>query len=395
MISILLIGAYWIGNLVRMPLVQNVEVPFIDLAVGLILLRYVPYFISHWKTLLKQRLFQCTLFFLFVALTSLIVHASSLGFTPAFASSLYIIRLALYMSMLFIPLHISTRHIYGLIAGFTFIGLAQYVLYPNLRNLFYLGWDDHYLRLFGSLLDPNFTGVLCVLMIMTLLHELEKKMPSRQQRMIYLLLTLTGIALLLTYSRSAYLIFLVGMSAYGVARKKFALIGIVFLVFLGGLLVIPKNLPSEGVDLFRMASINARQKEYVRAATIIKDNPLLGVGYNAYRYAQIQYGFEQPGIFPSHGAAGVPNSYLFILATTGIIGLLSFFLWLGALWQKYRATSSLAFPLLAAYLASGSFDNTLVYPFIMLWVFLMLKQAEFPHKRRHDEQSHQKIRDTK
>ena len=38
-------------------------------------------------------------------------------------------------------------------------------VYPDLRNLWYLGWDPHYYRVFATLLDPNYVGILLVLTI--------------------------------------------------------------------------------------------------------------------------------------------------------------------------------------------------------------------------------------
>ncbi len=379
MINILLILSFWLGNIIRIPLFVSTSISFIDICVGLVFLLNVPYLYRHRKILFQQSLFKATAQFLVVALASLLVASPLYTFNQLFIGSLYLVRLICCMSILFVPHHFSFRHIRILITGFVLLGFMQYFLYPNLRYLLYLGWDDHYLRLFSSLLDPNFSGVLFVVMIVTLLIRPDGK---KSDPLDYVIAILTFCALLLTYSRSAYIVAITAALSLTIAKKKLHYFLILLLIFAAGLILLPKKLPSEGVDLLRTASISARAQEYKKATKVIKENPLLGIGYNTYRYARESYFGKESSQFPAHAASGVPNSYLFILATTGIIGFVFFINWLGALWSEYARRSHLAIPLLVAYMCSGLFDNTLVYPFLMVWVFLILKQTEFAEQPR-------------
>lgn len=392
MINLLLICSYWVGNVVRLPLFASTSISFIDLCIGLIFLLNIPYFYRHRKILSQQKLFKATAQFLIVALASLLVASPLYSFSQLFIGSLYLVRILCCMSMLFVPFHFSFRHIRILIGGFVLLGFMQYILYPNLRYLLYLGWDDHYLRLFGSLLDPNFSGVLFVLMGLTLLIRPDGK---KSELIDYVIALMIFGALLLTYSRSAYIIAFIAALSLTIAKKKLHYLLILLLIFASGLVLLPKKLPSEGVDLLRTASISARAHEYKKATQIIKDNPLLGIGYNTYRYARESYFGQEPSQFPAHAAAGVPNSYLFILATTGIIGFTFFINWLGALWNEYARRSAVAIPLLVAYMCSGLFDNTLVYPFIMLWVLLVLKQTEFAEQSSSNDKSNNNVGNAK
>ena len=43
------------------------------------------------------------------------------------------------------------------------LGFIQLMFYPALRNLYYLGWDEHLYRMFSTFLDPNFAGAFFVL----------------------------------------------------------------------------------------------------------------------------------------------------------------------------------------------------------------------------------------
>ena len=203
MINILLIASYWVGNVVRLPLFITTHLSLIDLFMGCIWVLYAPYLWRHRRILHAQTLVRATMYLLIVLTSSLLVAAPLYSYQEMFVASLYIVRFGLMASIVCMPYRISQRHMRVLISGFVGIGFLQYVLYPNLRYLLYLGWDDHYLRLFGSLLDPNFTGVMLVLMIVVLLCRPDGKKSSRID---YAIASLSFIALLFTYSRSAFIV---------------------------------------------------------------------------------------------------------------------------------------------------------------------------------------------
>jgi O-antigen ligase len=392
MINTFLIASYWIGNIFRFPAFPEVAVSFIDVVLLLIFVRNIYYYRRHAHILFQQKLFRAAAGMLVVLLSSLLVASPLYSFQQLFIGCMYVFRFALFLNLLFVPLHFSHKNIQILSGGFFILGLLQYVVYPNLRYLLYLGWDDHYLRLFSSLFDPNFSGVLIVLMLISFLCRPD---GNRSEKIDYVLVGMGFFALLLTYSRSAFIVAFVAAIAIAAVRRKFAFFLVAFIVIGCGIMLLPKTLPTEGADLFRTASISARSHEYAKAIRIIHENPMLGIGYNTYRYARTTYFDEKQSGFPSHGAAGVPNSYLFILATSGIIGFAFFLNFLGVLWQEYARRSQLAAPLLSAYICSGLFDNTLVYPFIAVWVFLMLKQTEFAHYTHGNDAGDNKIRKTK
>ncbi|KXK11092.1 MAG: O-Antigen ligase [Microgenomates bacterium OLB23] len=389
MIQIFLLLAYWIGNIVRLPVTQDVTLLALDVLVAVVFVMHLPYFYTNRYMLMKQNLVKATVFLVVALALSLVFAVPRYALAHILQASMYLIRFVCYVSLLFIPLRLSHSFIKLLVAGFVTLGFAQYVLYPNLRYLLYLGWDDHYLRLFGSLFDPNFMGIMLVLMISTLLWRVDGKKSNHQD---YLLASIAFFALLLTFSRSAFVVgFLTWVTTAALQRNAKLIIAIV-LFFMCGVYLLPKNLPSEGGNLLRTKSISARSQEFAKAAAIIKTNPLFGVGFNTYRYARAQYFSTPPSGFPEHSAAGVPNSYLLIFATAGICGLSLFIVWLGLLWQSYAKLVSLAIPLLITYMLSGFFDNTMLYPFVMCWVFLMLKQTELSQKVETNHNRNHKVR---
>lgn len=99
-------------------------------------------------------------------------------------------------------------------------------------------------------------------------------------------------------------------------------------------MLLPKSLPSEGVNLVRTASVNSRLVAYQEATEIFLNQPVIGVGFNMYRYSQHEKGFlkengNAQSWLTNHSGAGVPNSYLFVLATTGLTGFIALVYGLG------------------------------------------------------------------
>ena len=158
-------------------------------------------------------------------------------------SSLYLWRWILYSGLYFVALEpvISwkqwLRWTYWsgvLVAG---LGLFQYVYYPYLRNLSYLGWDPHLYRVFSTFLDPNYLSLYLVLTLF-----LGMYLYDRTVRFVYMFGQLvTFVALLLTYSRSGFIALLVGVFVYALLQRKLKVVVIGTVVFAALLLVLPKT----------------------------------------------------------------------------------------------------------------------------------------------------------
>jgi len=255
-----------------------------------------------------------------------------------------------------------------------FFGFVQYFLWPNLKPLETLNWDPHYYRLVSTFLDPGFTGLILVLTLIILVNLLFK---NKSNRWLILAGGIVYIALVLTHSRSSYLAFLVGMGIISWLRKNTKLFVVALVVLLLSLLVLPQP-KGEGGKLARTYTISYRFKNWQNALTIIKDHPLLGVGFNAYRYAQRDYGFlEEEKWQETHAGAGVDSSLLFVLATTGILGLISYLWYLGsagvlAFWQRKKVIGIVCLASLGAILAHSFFLNSLFYPWVMGWLAILL-----------------------
>lgn len=326
--------------------------------------------------LLKRKIFDPKLskpifVFAFLLLLSLLVNIPRLNTSQLLISSLYLIRWIFYGLIYFIILdfkrfkEISNAMVIGG-AIIVFLGFVQYFLYPDLRNLRYAGWDEHLYRLFSTFLDPNFAGSFFVFYFLFLADRLAKKSDIFTK--IFSALSFT--AIILTFSRSAYLALIVGTTTLfflkGKTRHTIQIILIFMLATLVALQISPR---SEGTKIIRTASGEARLDSIKHALAIFKDYPIFGVGFDSYRYAQKSYGFLDESKMAIHSGAGTDNSFLFILATSGIIGLI------GLIYLLIKIIS-LGDPLIAssliALIINSLFINSLFYPPIMLWIWIVV-----------------------
>lgn len=308
--------------------------------------------------------------FLGITLLSLLLNIPSFEKKEIFVAGLYWLRLLAYFGLYLMANWVNWTNLQdcllvvgGAVAVF---GFVQYFFFPDLRPWEKFGWDPHFLRLAGTFLDPNFTGIILVLSLILVFSY--SKLKTYQ----YLLITIYYISLFLTYSRASFLALLIGAGVYFLREKRTKIfLGLIFVIFIT-IIILPKNLPSEGVKLGRIVSAEARLGSWRQALIIAKDHPLFGVGFNAYRYAQRKYGFLKEDWQTSHSGAGADNSFLFILATSGSLGLLGFFGFLGKVLKISFKKSPLIFASTIAILVHSSFNNTLFYPWVLGWWMIIL-----------------------
>lgn len=254
----------------------------------------------------------------------------------------------------------------GAIAAF---GLIQYFFWPDLTALKYLNWDPHYYRLAGPFLDPNFSGIILVLSIFWLFSYPKLTIVH------YSLFIVYYFALALTYSRASWLAFFGGMLTILIYKKKLKFLAVLVLIMVLSIFALPKKWGGEGVRLERTSSVFSRLESWQNALSIAKKHPFFGVGFNTYRYAQKKYGFvkgEEKWLV-SHAGAGTDNSFLFVLATSGIFGL-GIFIWLvGEVLRFSFRKSVFVFASVVAVLIHSFFNNTLFYPWVMGWLVIILE----------------------
>jgi len=314
------------------------------------------------------------LVFLGITAGSLLVNIPLFQSREVIVAGLYWLRLLVYFG-LYLGINLTNWSNWpnlllvsgGAVAVF---GLVQYFLWPDISALTTLGWDPHYYRLAGTFLDPNFTGIILVLTIILLIANFKQHLTC------YLLLVISYLSLALTYSRASWLALLGGVGSWFWLKKgKGGIKSIIFIIFIIIItaIILPRGRGGEGVKLERIASLQSRAGSWQQALIIAKDHPLFGVGFNTYRYAQKRYGFLEENWQISHAGAGADSSFLFVLATSGILGVLGFLGVLGKILEISYKKSLLVFASLIAVITHSFFNNTLFYPWVMGWLAIILR----------------------
>lgn len=315
-----------------------------------------------------------------VCLLSLLVNASLVPTTALWKGSLYLLRWVVYAGVYFalvgslVSSVFLLRGLFFLGTGLAVAGLFQFVFYPDLRNLIYLGWDPHYYRVFSTLFDPNFVGILFVLTLIVGIYLFLQKKNLWAIGGIGVTMT----ALLLTYSRSSYLGFLAAIGTWIVIRKKWKVGLVGLLLFLVAIVYLPRP-GREALSLDRFDSTVSRLSNWSESVQRISQKPMLGYGFNVLPFLQ------QESSVSSKAGAGIDNSFLFVGVTTGLVGLIAYgwLLWfmigVGNRALIVKKTSTLGIVYLATLVAlvvDSMFVNSLFYPWVMVWVWILTGVVE-------------------
>lgn len=342
--------------------------------------------------------------FIIIAVVSSIVNSPLFTGREVRIGFLYLLRWIFYAGLYFVLYDLKDKlswfkkdwSCFLIIIGSTVavFGLIQYFWFPNLKALEVLQYDPHFYRLAGTFLDPGFTGIILVLTLILILTGIFNgscqvlspiQHPLRQLagagarwKSLYvnhpfnlLLMIVVYIALALTYSRASWLAFLVGIIVIILMKKAWKILPILLVLMVATFYLLPRP-AGEGGKIERTYTIWSRLINYQQSLIIAKDHPLFGVGFNNYRYVQRNYGFLKENEWQvSHAGAGADSSILLVLATTGIFGFLSY-LWICGKVLKENKNNILVIASLMALFIHSIFLNSLFYPWIMIWIWLLL-----------------------
>lgn len=417
------------GQLIRVPLpVGEGGILVSDIFAGLLLISWV-----LKKLILKERfqrpfLFFPILGFAFIALVSLALNSANLTFEELASSGFYLIRWIEYAGIYFVASDLIylggeptvKNLIRSLLAAsviLALLGFVQLKIFPDFSPMVKYGWDPHQGRLLSTWFDPNFIGgfFAIILMFTTSLVLVCWQKGIRQQKAAAEFISycavsvIVFIALILTYSRSSYLafgmgflivllVFLTTCARGGKRWQALALSGSIIAVLAASLVFIfPRA--QERIKGARDLDVTAQARldSWKQAWGSIEDNYLIGVGYNTLRYTQ------SLKVSTLHSAAGFDSSLLTIWLTTGIFGLafyasiwasivkrsLSNLLFLNLILDKKiaslhtRALSLGMIGIATAILTHSMFVNSLLYPHIMISLWLLAAFLGF--NKRNDK----------
>jgi len=244
------------------------------------------------------------------------------------------------------------------------------------------GWDVQGRRLVSTFLDPNFAGGLLMLGLLVELGLLA----SGERVAWWKPLMLFG-AMVLTLSRGTLLAFTIGfivlIAVRGVSRR-------LAMFLAGGALVLAAALPS----IIRFAasfnklgvsdaSAQGRFVLWLRALTVLRDHPIIGIGFDTWAPVARRYGWVSvPG-----SQNGVDGGLLFIAVLTGAVGVAIYLGMLGytflrarVVWRQgdrpafERGLAGGVGACLVAMCVHSLFSNSLLLPYLMepLWIMCAL-----------------------
>lgn len=354
-----------LGQLQRIQLTNNIALYLHDLLIVVFLSKELFSVILQRKKIIEKlkkiKFFQKKIL---LALISTIFVSWILAFTRGKFDSraiLYLARLISYIVFVFLlQKKLKDKSWLWRLVSFNILllGFVQYLFLPDLRFMIYDGYDDHFYRLVSTILDPAFTGLIFVFNLNYYLWQKKKN---------YLLITAFLIGLLLTYSRSSYLAFVVSSLIIFLLKKpsrKFIFLILTF--FLISLPFLPKQSGGDGVNLLRTTSAQAR---------INNDQKILqnmhGLEWLFGQGLLIPIQKESNNNIPIHSHFA-DNLFVFLISNVGIIGSI---LILIAIWQNLKNSKRENLVLVSSLLSHALFNNNLTQSFVVL-IFLGFYLAE-------------------
>lgn len=345
-----------------------------------------------------------------IMLVSLIVNSRGYTARELLTGSLYFFRWLEYAALLWIAFDVlrtgrrARRYLSllvwtGVITAI--LGFIQLRLFPDFSFMVPRGWDPHVGRLLSTWFDPNFLGgYLALLSSITLAVALYR--GWWRGRWWWAATFIMAVATILTFSRSGYVGLAIGLGLVTMVKSRTILfLGVV--AFLATVLFVPRV--QERVVGIRTIDETARLRlvSYQNAWTVIQAHPLIGVGYNLYKYVQVQSGFLTDT--KEHSASGSDSSLLTMWVTTGLAGLIAYlWLYLAMLREAWRTWRDRSLPSewrgfglglwsgMIGLFFHSQFVNGLQYPHIMeaLWLFtamaIMVRQTSLPVIDYHEKQ---------
>lgn len=368
---------------------QLIKIPFLNggitiLDITLILFCFLGLIKIKFRLKRPPIQIRAALIFIFLAFFSLLLTPLHLNLSEYLSSFSYTIRLALYI--LFVWLVSSDA--FGefrqnlkktlLLSGisFTVLGLLQFIFFPNLDFLKFAGWDPHYFRAVSTFLDPNFAGAFLVLTLI-LLVSLRTIVPqsgrAKTTRQSLLAFALIYLALLTTFSRSSYAMFLISGLVFSFLKKSIKLCLatlILFVILLFGFRIYSQMIATPR-NIDRTQSASFRLNTWQQGLTLFKKSPVLGIGFNSYRFGIKQYNLGDQQFLESHGSSGNDSSLLFVASTTGILGLAAYLYFLWTLLISFKQQNFILTVAVTGLIIHSFFANSLFYPPILAWILII------------------------
>lgn len=324
--------------------------------------------------------------FTIVALVTLVSQFGVLRPLESVVATFYLVRWIIYLLAGIVVYNMLDHKIItkkAIVAAFllsgiiiSLIGYIQLVVFPDFGELDpTLGWDPHKNRLTSTFFDPNFVGGYLNLCLILVINELFSKDTKFLRLNLFFIGFILLAALFLTFSRSSWGMFALIILIFGVFKSRKLLLLALILAFLTYFTVPRVQTRLSGIT-DPADSAHFRLISWKNTWEIAKDNLFLGVGFNAFRYAQKDYGFLDIETVESHSGAGSDSSFLLVLATTGIIGFIIFiFAYFYPIVDSFLNRNRYSILIIASLLGlllHSQFVNSLFYPQILYMYIIIM-----------------------
>lgn len=339
---------FFFGQLLRID-IKNISFPIIDIFIAAIFCLNIFQKIKTKDLKIKNRYL---FYFLIFAWFSFIFNFFRYHF-DLIKPILYLFRLTFLLSFFIFPPKLDEKIkkiFYLIIFSNVIFGLIQYFFWPDFTYFKSLNWDPHLYRLISTFFDPTFTALIYLFLI--IIAFLNKKFPLR-----ITVLTISYIALALTYSRSSLGAFLVAFIFIAYQKRKLKVFIFSLLLVISTIFLLPR-FEGEGTKLERTSSITAKIENYKEGFNLFLKAPIIGHGYNNLFY------IRQVKNQNSHANSGFDGSLMTILTTNGVVGLVLFILGLKKIFIRGNLIVK---TILISIIFHSLFANSLIYPWILLF----------------------------
>lgn len=346
-IQLFTIFSYFIGQIFR-PNIFGISIPLIDVAIICLFTINIFQHLKNKTFKIENKYLFWFLIYCWLNLLFNIFRYKINSFIPFF----YLFRFTCLLSFFIFPPKIGDKIkkiFYISIFANIIFGFIQYFFWPNFTYFDASNWDPHLYRLVSTFFDPTFTGLIYLFFIIQTF--LNKKIPYRIP-----LLIISYTAMVLTYSRSTFLSFLLAFTFISINLKKSKIFLISLILITSTIFILPRQ-SGEGTKLERTSSIKAKIENYQEGWQMFIKSPLFGIGYNNIPF------IRQIKIQNSHANSGFDGSIMTLLVTTGLMGTILFLVGIKKLFLNSNLIQK---TLIISIFFHSIFANSLLYPWILL-----------------------------
>ena len=186
------------------------------------------------------------------------------------------------------------------------------------------GWPLRYSRMVGPYRNPNDLATFLMVTLLLVIPQIFKK-PTISSGVLWLLTFLLSGCLILSQSRGAFLGFWVGLLFLLILytkQRRIWITAVAVFFMTAGLFLLTRSRPLQAITFTDPSSVE-RRFMLNTACQMIRSRPVFGVGLHTFMANYTTYSAD-----PNQGPAYAHNCFLQIMAETGLIGLVSFLIFL-------------------------------------------------------------------